>query len=119
VQDATKNSESVAGGKMSWKQDLDDLMGISMEIVRESGRPPNSCSRHMNVIGIPISNSLTPAVEPRPVPLPMVRHRSERDEIMQRVANFKAHQQRMTREREDYYSQVRAAILSSLRRHDD
>jgi hypothetical protein len=39
---------------------------------------------------------------------------SERDEIRQRVSNFKAHQQKMAREREDYYLQVKARMLSSL-----
>jgi hypothetical protein len=41
---------------------------------------------------------------------------SERDEIKQRLANFKAHQSRMQAEREDYYLQMmtrtRAAIQS-------
>jgi hypothetical protein len=31
---------------------------------------------------------------------------SERDEIKQRVANFKAHQQKMQAERENYYLQT-------------
>ena len=43
---------------------------------------------------------------------------SERDEIKQRLANFKAHQRKMQAEREDYYMQTmtrtRAAIESSL-----
>ena len=39
---------------------------------------------------------------------------SERDEIRQRVSNFKAHQQKMAREREDYYLQVKARMLASL-----
>jgi hypothetical protein len=39
---------------------------------------------------------------------------SERDEIRQRVSNFKAHQQKMAREREDYYLQVKARMLSSV-----
>jgi hypothetical protein len=33
---------------------------------------------------------------------------SERDEIKQRLANFRAHQLRMQTEREDYYSQTMA-----------
>jgi hypothetical protein len=33
---------------------------------------------------------------------------SERDEIKQRLANFKAHQLRIQAEREDYYSQTMA-----------
>jgi hypothetical protein len=37
---------------------------------------------------------------------------SERDEIQQRVSNFKAHQEKMAREREDYYLQVKARMLT-------
>jgi hypothetical protein len=39
---------------------------------------------------------------------------SERDEIRQRVSKFKAHQEKMAREREDYYLQVKARMLSSV-----
>jgi hypothetical protein len=39
---------------------------------------------------------------------PMMLPPSERDEIKQRLANFKAHQLRMQAEREDYYSQTMA-----------
>jgi hypothetical protein len=39
---------------------------------------------------------------------------SERDEIRQRVSKFKAHQEKMAREREDYYLQVKARMLASL-----
>jgi hypothetical protein len=39
---------------------------------------------------------------------------SERDEIRQRVSKFKAHQQKMAREREDYYLQVKARMLASV-----
>ena len=40
-------------------------------------------------------------VEPHRMP-PVNRLESEREEIRQRVANFKAHQQRFIRERKDY-----------------
>jgi hypothetical protein len=39
---------------------------------------------------------------------PMMLPPSERDQIKQRLANFKAHQLRMQTEREDYYSQTMA-----------
>ena len=35
-----------------------------------------------------------------------------RDEIRQRVDNFKAHQEKIAREREDYYLQVKAKMLA-------
>jgi hypothetical protein len=44
---------------------------------------------------------------------------SERDEIQQRVNSFKAHHEKMAREREDYYLQMRAKMLAPepQRRH--
>jgi hypothetical protein len=42
---------------------------------------------------------------------PTVWPASERDEIRQRVRNFKAHQEKVTREREEYYLQVKARML--------
>jgi hypothetical protein len=40
-------------------------------------------------------------IEPNWMP-PVNLNNSERDEIRQRVANFKAHQERFARERDDY-----------------
>jgi hypothetical protein len=39
----------------------------------------------------------------------------EREEISRRVANFKAHQQRFMREREDYAASVLKGMLASRR----
>ena len=51
----------------------------------------------------------------KPIPLPAaIAPASERDEIRQRVSNFKAHQEKMAREREDYYLQVKARMLASV-----
>ena len=46
-------------------------------------------------------------------PTPTVWPASERDEIQQRVNNFKAHQEKLAREREDYYLQIKARMLAS------
>ena len=51
---------------------------------------------------IPSPTTITPTVWPM----------SERDEIRQRVNNFKAHQEKMAREREDYYLQMKAKMLA-------
>ena len=50
-------------------------------------------------------------VEPHRMP-PVNRLESEREEIRQRVANFKAHQQRFMREREDYAASEWKRMLS-------
>ena len=40
-------------------------------------------------------------IEPSRLP-PVILNNSERDDIRQRVSNFKAHQERFTREREEF-----------------
>jgi hypothetical protein len=59
----------------------------------------------------PLSEAPSPLPEPKTWPArlsPMTVPPSERDEIKQRLANFKAHQFRMQAEREDYYSHTMA-----------
>ena len=60
----------------------------------------------------------TPADTPNPVDRPAtiapIVWPSERDEIRQRVDNFKAHQEKIAREREDYYLQVKARMLAPV-----
>jgi hypothetical protein len=51
-------------------------------------------------------------VEPNRMP-PVNLINSERDEIRQRVANFKAHQQRFIRERKDYAASEWKRMLAS------
>ena len=51
-------------------------------------------------------------VEPNRMP-PVNRLESEREEIRQRVANFKAHQQRFIRERKDYVASEWKRMLAS------
>ncbi len=59
----------------------------------------------------PLPEAPSPLPEPKTWPArlpPMAVPPSERDEIKQRLANFKAHQLKMQAEREDYYSQTMA-----------
>ena len=51
-------------------------------------------------------------VEPHRMP-PVNRLESEREEIRQRVANFKAHQQRFIRERKDYAASEWKRMIAS------
>jgi hypothetical protein len=37
---------------------------------------------------------------------------SERDEIRKHVSNFRAHQEKMAKEREDFYLQAKAKMMS-------
>ncbi len=56
-------------------------------------------------------------VEPNRMP-PVNWMESEREEIRQRVANFKAHQQRFMREREDYVASEWKRMIASQGRFD-
>ena len=59
----------------------------------------------------PLPEAPSPLPEPKTWPVrlpPMTVPPSERDEIKQRLANFKAHQLKMQTEREDYYLQTMA-----------
>jgi hypothetical protein len=101
---------------MSWQQELDELIQTTMAFARDARRDhaTPSTPSHVSATEQAILDTLKEIVEPRTVFSPMAWPVSERDAIQQRVANFKTHQQRMTREREDYYLQMRATILTSL-----
>ncbi len=93
---------------MDWKQELDALIESTMAFARDVQRQP--------IPDLPIAirtaeQALADTSKPIP-PTSTVRPASERDEIQQRVNNFKAHQQKMTREREDYYLQIKARMLA-------
>ena len=93
---------------MDWKQELDALIESTMAFARDVQRQP--------IPDLPVAirtaeQALADTSKPIP-PTPTVRPASERDEIQQRVKNFKAHQQKMAREREDYYLQMKARMLT-------
>ncbi len=93
---------------MNWKQDLDALIESTMAFAREV-----QCQ---SIPDLPVAirtaeQALADTLKPIP-PIPTVRPTSERDEILQRVNNFKAHQEKMAREREDYYLQIKARMLT-------
>jgi hypothetical protein len=79
----------------NWKTDLDALVEETMAFAK----------------GVRVQLPLPRAVvEPNRLPAVNLNN-SERDEIRQRVANFKAHQERFAREREDYA----ASLLERMR----
>jgi hypothetical protein len=80
---------------VSWKADLDSLIEETMTFTKSVRVEP------------PMPRAI---IEPNRIPLVNWRE-SERDEIKRRVANFKAHQQRFIREREDHV----AAELKRMR----
>jgi hypothetical protein len=70
----------------NWKADLDALIDETMAFAKRVRAET------------PMPRTI---VDPNRVP-PINWSKSERQEIGERVANFKAHQQRLMREREDY-----------------
>jgi hypothetical protein len=99
---------------MNWKQELDALIESAMAFARDVKRQP--------IPDLPVAMRAAeqaPADTPKPVDqpatiAPIVWATSERDEIRQRVSGFKAHQEKITREREDYYLRVKAKMLAPV-----
>ena len=97
----------------NWKQEIDALIESAMAFARDVKRQP--------IPDLPVAMRTaeqTPADTPNPVDRPAtiapIVWPSERDEIRQRVDNFKAHQEKIAREREDYYLQVKAKMLAPV-----
>jgi hypothetical protein len=84
---------------VNWKADLNSLIEETMAFAK-SVRVEPSMPRTV--------------VEPNRMP-PVNWMESEREDIRQRVANFKAHQQRFIREREDYAASEWNRLLVSQR----
>lgn len=89
---------------MSWKQDSDALveqtMAFAKSVKGETVKPEIPMAL--------IDEALAPQPPGSARLTPMVWPTSGREEIKQRVANFKAHQARVQREREDYYERTMA-----------
>jgi hypothetical protein len=104
---------------MNWKQDLNELIETTMAIARDARYSPFSGTPNPeSVLEKPDLALMKQPIELRADSSSVVAPFSERELIKQRVANFKSHQQRMAREREAYYLQMKAAILTSLAKHD-
>jgi len=86
----------------NWRDDLNSLIDETMTFVKSVRVEPP----------LPLS-----IVEPNRMPS-VNWMSSEREEITQRVANFKAHQQRFMREREDYVASEWRRMRASQHRSD-
>jgi hypothetical protein len=84
----------------NWKADLDALVDETMAFAKRIHVAPPVPRTSVESNRMPSANWMS----------------SEREEIRQRVANFKAHQQRFMRERQDYAaSEWRRLLLSQHR----
>jgi hypothetical protein len=89
---------------MTWQEDRDALVEQTMTFVK------NARDQHVKFKPNPGIVAQVFAEAPKPVAAfaPMIWPISEREEIKQRVASFKAIQQRVQREREDYCARTLA-----------
>jgi hypothetical protein len=98
---------------MNLQQELDALIESTMAFVDDVKRrkPIPDLPVALRTAEQALADTSKPITAPATV-APIVLPASESDEIRQRVSNFKAHQEKMTREREDYYLQVKARMLA-------
>jgi hypothetical protein len=82
----------------NWQADLDALVQETMALTKSVRVEP------------PIPRAV---VDPKRM-LALTLNHSERDDIRQRVANFKAHQERFAREREDYAASLLERVRGQL-----
>ena len=92
---------------MNLKQGLDALIESTMAFAKDV--------RHQSVPDLSAvmgtaAQALTDTS--KPIPPITIASTSGRDEIRQRVDNFRAHQEKMAREREDYCLQVKAKMMA-------
>jgi hypothetical protein len=115
---------------MSWKKDRDSLIAQTMAFVqsvtgrREELRP--ELKQVLPAVEIDVRAELATALEivdaaePPPMTVPTSQPRQVvltdiQKEIRDRVASFRAHQQRFNKEREEYFSATIAKLKASMK----
>ena len=99
---------------MNWKQDLEALIESTMAFAKDvraqplPDRPAAAIAAKQALADNP--KPVIPAAAFPPIASPT----SERDEIRRRVNDFRAHQEKVTREREGYYFQMKARMMASV-----
>jgi hypothetical protein len=98
---------------MSWRHDLDALIESTTAFVQDVG---GQYAPELPPVLRTVEQALRETPNPAPAArvAPMVFPASERDEIRQHVSNFKAHQQKLAQEREEYYLQTKARMMASF-----
>ena len=115
---------------MSWMKDRDSLIAQTMAFVqsvtgrREELRPDlNQVLRPVEVdvrAELATGLEIVDAAEPPPMTVPVSQPRQGvltdiQKEIRDRVATFRAHQQRFNKEREEYFSATIAKLKASMK----
>jgi hypothetical protein len=100
------------GRLMNWRQDLDTLIESSMAFAKDvRPQPISDPPIAMKIAEQALADTPIP-VEPPVAIVPIVWTTRERDEIQERVNNFRVHQEKIAREREDYYLQMKARMMT-------
>jgi hypothetical protein len=95
------------------KNELDALIESTMAFARDVNRLPVP-ERPGELRATERAIAETPELVGHRTPVPSVMlPLSERDHIQRRVNDFRAHQEKLKRERDDYYAQVRARMMAS------
>ena len=100
---------------MDWKRDLDALIESTMAFVKD-------VKQRQPIPDLPVAlraaeQALADTSKPIPRPITIAPTDSlalQRDEIRERVSSFKKHQEKMARDREEYYLQVRVRMLAPV-----
>jgi hypothetical protein len=100
---------------MKWKLELDALIESTMAFAKDikRGQPIADLPVAMRTAEQALADTSTPIPPPTTI-APTVLPASQRDEIRQRVSSFKTHQEKIAREREEYYLQVKARMLAPV-----
>jgi hypothetical protein len=97
----------------SWMEERDRLVAQTLAFVQGV-----AAANPFRPAATPAASPAPPQLaQPKPLPLSSSSRAppvSERDEIMRRVAAFKAHQHRLIKERETYYASVQSQIRTVL-----
>lgn len=115
---------------MSWKKDRNSLIAQTMAFVQSVTGRHEQLPADMKSVLPPVEVNvraelataleIVDAAEPPPMPLPVSQPRQVvlsdiQKEIRDRVASFRAHQQRFNKEREEYFSATIARLKASMK----
>ena len=100
---------------MKWKLELDALIESTMAFAKDikRGQPSADLPVAMRTAEQALAETSTP-IPPPTTTAPTDSLAAQRNEIRERVSSFKKHQEKMARDREEYYLQVRVRMLAPV-----